>query len=151
MCWQQGYLLNQVLLTKVLIMLEDLSKYASLVLLCVSALVLLWEVGASSTTCSSTISNQLEAGSIIVRHIKSISVPSLPRSVYGPIQSTHTASQGVMVASLVGSFPYFCDHLLFTWQDRQFLAYERTVECICFQYIAALGVSLRRVFPGCCR
>jgi hypothetical protein len=53
------------------------------------------------------ISNQLEAGSIVVRHIKSISVPSLPRSVYGPIKSTHTASQGVMVASLVGIFHTF--------------------------------------------
>ena len=79
------------------------SKYASLVLLCVFALVLLSEVGGSSTTGSSTISNLLEAGSIIVRHIKSISVPSLPLSVYGPIKSTHTAFQGVMVASLVGS------------------------------------------------
>ena len=99
----------------------------------------------------STVLNQLEAGSIIVRHMKSISIPSLPRSMYGPIKLTHTASQGVIVASIVGSFPYFCDRLLFTWQDRQLLTYERTVERICFQYIAALIVSSRHVFPGCCR
>ncbi len=132
-------------------MLEDLSKYASLVLSCGFALVLLEEVGVSSTTGSSATSNQLEAGSIIVRHMKSISVPSLPWSVYGLIKSTHTASQGVIVASFVGSFPYFCKCLLFTWQEQQFFTYEHTVECICFQYIAALSVSLRRVFPGCCR
>ncbi len=59
MCWQWGYLLNQFLLTKVLIMLEDLTKYASLVLSCGFALILLWEVGESSTTGSFTISNQL--------------------------------------------------------------------------------------------
>ena len=102
-------------------------------------------------TGSSTISNQLEAGSIIVRHMKSISVPSLPRSMYGLIKSTHTASQGVIVTSLVGSFLYFCERLLFTLHDRQFLAYDRTVECMCFQYIAALSVSSRRILPGCCR
>ncbi len=132
-------------------MLKDLSKYASLILSCVFALILLEEVGVSSTTGSSTTLNQLEAGSIIVRHMKSISVPSLPLSVYGPIKLMHTVSQGVIVASFVGIFPYFCERLLFTWQEQQFLIYEHTVECICFQNIEALSVSLRRVFPGCCR
>ena len=155
-CWQWGYLLNQVLLTKVLIMLKDLSRYASLVLSCDFALILLWEVGETSTTGSSTILNQLEAGleagSIIVMHMKSISIPSfLPRSMYGLIKTRRTASQGVIVISLFGSFPYFCESLLFTWQDQQFLTCEHTVECICFQYIAALCVSSRHVFPGCCR
>ena len=59
-------------------MLEDLSKYASLVLSGGFTLVLLEEVGVSSTTGSSTTLNQLKAGSIIVRHMKSISIPSLP-------------------------------------------------------------------------
>ena len=53
-----------------------------------------------------------------------------------------------MVTILVGSFPYFCERLLFTWQDLQCLTYDRTVERMCFQYIAALSVSSRRVFPG---
>jgi hypothetical protein len=43
---------------------------------------------------SSTISNQLVAGSIIVRHIKSILEPSLPLRVYGPIKSTHNVIGG---------------------------------------------------------
>ena len=46
-----------------------------------------------------TISNQLEAGPIIIKHMKSISVLSLPWNMYGPIKSIHTASQGVIVAS----------------------------------------------------
>ena len=97
---------------------------------------------------SDAILNQLEVGSIIVRHMKSISVPSLPRSMYGPIKLTHIASQGVIVTILVGSFPYFWECLLFTWHDLQFLTYDRTVERMCFQYIAALSVSSGRVFPG---
>ena len=89
--------------------------------------------------------------SIILRHMKSISVLSLPWSIHGLIKSTHTASQGVIVASLAGSFPYLCKHLLFTWQDWQFLTYEHTVEHICLHYIAAISVSSRQVFRGCCR
>jgi hypothetical protein len=78
-----------------LIMLEDLSKYASLIVLsCGFALILLLEVGEGSTTCSSINLNQLEAGSIIVRHMMSISVLFLSQSMYGPIKSTYTASQG---------------------------------------------------------
>ena len=46
-------------------------------------------------------------GSIIVRHMKSISVPSLPFIVYGPIRSMHNASHGVIITIFVGSFPYF--------------------------------------------
>ncbi len=51
--------------------------------------------------CCSTISNQLVAGSIIVRHIKSILEPSLPLRVYEPMRSTHNASQGVVMTSFV--------------------------------------------------
>ncbi len=57
-------------------------------------------------TGNSTNSNQLEAGSIIVRHMNLISVSSLPRRVYGTIRSTHRASHGVVRINLVGSFPY---------------------------------------------
>ncbi len=39
------------------------------------------------TKGSSVISNQLEAGSIMVRAIKSICKPSLPLRVYGPIKA----------------------------------------------------------------
>ena len=64
MIFQQcGYLLNQHLLTKLLIMIEDLSKYASLALL-------FFSVGFRSITGSSTSSKQLLVGSNIMRHMK---------------------------------------------------------------------------------
>ncbi len=95
MCWQQGYLLNQVLLTKVLIMLEDLSKYTSLVLPCDSALVL---VRGSGKFHYRQFYGFEPAGSWI-NHSKAHEVN---------FKSTHTASQGVMVTSLVvGSFHAF--------------------------------------------
>ena len=84
-----------------------------------------------------TISNQLEAGSIIVRHIKSIWDPSLPLRVYGPMRSTHNASHGVMMTSFGGNFPYFNFRRLLVWQDRHLLTYDRIVVRILFQYIAA--------------
>ena len=60
----------------------------------------------SSTTGNSTISSQLVAGSIKVRHIKLISVPSCPLRVYGPISSTHNASQEFCITSFVGTLPF---------------------------------------------
>ena len=67
-------------------------------------------ITASVVTGSSTksISNQLEAGSIIVRHITSNSVSSLPLRVYGLIRSTHNISQGFVMTSCVGRCPYLC-------------------------------------------
>ena len=148
MCRQRGYLLNQVLLTKVLIMLEDLSKYASLVFIMYLCLNLTLRGRGKFHYRQFYNFEPARSG---IRHMKSISVPSLPRSMYGLIKSTHTASQGVIVTIIVGSFPYFCERLLFTWHDLQFLTYDCTVERMCFQYIAALSVSSRRLFPGCCR
>ncbi len=81
-----GYLLNQVLYIRLLICAEDLSILIVLFFVNLLTLVSLWSFG------SSTISNQLVAGSIIVRHIKSILEPSLPLRVYGPMRSTHNAS-----------------------------------------------------------
>ena len=134
-------------------MAEDLSKYASVDCSCtfVPFLHLAGKVLSDSNTGSSTISNQLLAGSIIVRHIKSICVPSLPLRVYGPIRSTHNASHGVVIATLVGSFPYFSFLRLLVYQEWHFLTYDRTVVRIPFQYIAAFNVSSRRVCPGCWR
>jgi len=92
-------------------MSEDLSKYASLVFVLIFFFELLFctdPVGEkSSATGNSTISNQLLAGSIMVRHIKSISDPSLPLRVNGQIKSKHRNSQGVSTTSFGGSFPYF--------------------------------------------
>ena len=94
--------------------------------------------------CNSTISNQLEAGSIIVRHIKSICDPSLLLRVYGPIRSTHNTSHGVMMTVFVGSLPYLSVRRLLIWQDLHFLTCDRIVVRILFQYIAAHSVSSRR-------
>ncbi len=69
-----GYLLNQVLPTKVQIIADDLSKNASSSLVDLFCIFLL--VVTYSVTGNSTILNQLEAGPINVRQIKSISVPS---------------------------------------------------------------------------
>ena len=153
-CWQRGYRLNQVLFTKVLIIADDLSKYGTCGVLCVEMplrpFVPEGMVGLS-TTGNSTISSQLVAGSIIVRHIKSISVLSFPLRVYGPIRSTHSASQGFLITNLVGSLPYLCLCRLLTWHLWQFLTYFWMVDLIPVQYIAARSVSSRRVAPGCCR
>jgi hypothetical protein len=44
-----------------------------------------------ATVGGSTISTKYVAGSIIVRHMWSIHVPSLPLRVYDPMRSTHNA------------------------------------------------------------
>jgi hypothetical protein len=51
----------------------------------------------------STILNQLVAGLIIVRHMKSILDLSLPVRVYGPIRLTHNAFHGVVMTSFDGT------------------------------------------------
>jgi hypothetical protein len=84
----RGYLHNQILLTNRLIRSDDLSKISSSINLSLPLTVLVINhviVGISTT------SNQLEAGSIMVRAMKSIEDPSLPLSVYGPTRSTHKA------------------------------------------------------------
>ncbi len=65
---------------------------------------------------NSTTLNQLEAGLIMVRAMKSIDKPSLPLSVYRPTSSTHKASHGVLITILDGRCPYFWVRFLFTWQ-----------------------------------
>ncbi len=49
---------------------------------------------------NSTTSSQLEAGSIMVRAMKSIDEPSVPLIVYWPMRSTPIASHGVLVSIL---------------------------------------------------
>jgi hypothetical protein len=89
-----GYLHNQILLTNQPIQSDDLSKICSLIVLSIplTFLVINCMIVGNSTT-----SNQLEAGSIMLRAMKSIDKPSLPLSVYGPTRSTHKASHGVLI------------------------------------------------------
>jgi hypothetical protein len=79
-----------------------------------------------------TTSNQLEAGSIMVRAMKSIDEPSLPLSVYGPTGLTQKASHGVLITILGGKCPYFCVHFLFTWQVLHDFVLDRKVFLIPF-------------------
>ena len=114
-------------------------------LLPLTLLVITWVIRGNSTT-----SNQLEAGSIMVRAIKSIDEePSLPLRVYGPKRSTHRASQGMHIKMedvhtlVIASYLFgkSCMTLFWIWM----------VIRIHFQYTAAFIVSLRRVCSGCWR
>ncbi len=145
--------LNLVVFTKLLIIADVLSKYDNVVLLSVLVAFCPFvskRITASVVTSSSPISNQLEAGFFIVRHIKSISVPPLPVRVYGPIKSTNNACQGFVMKSLVGSFPYLCLCCLLTSHVQQFLTCYWMVCLIAFQYIALCSISSRQVCPGYC-
>ena len=136
--WTRSY-------TRLLICAEDLSKVISASVVFLLPLVCLWSFGSPS------ISKQLVAGSIIVRHINLILEPSFLLRVYGPMRSTHNASQGVIMTSFGGTCPYFWLCLLFTWQDLQDLTYDRMVRCIPFQYSTDFIVLSRREYPGCWR
>ena len=125
------------LLAKLLELLSKISSNFS------SSLPLMFIVCSLLTKSSSTILNQLEAGSIMVRAIKSICELSLPLIVYRPIRSTHKHSQGVLMMSLAGRCPYFLHRLLLIWQVLQDFVSDRIVVCIPFQYIAAFIVSSR--------
>ena len=152
MCWQHGYLLNQVLLTKWLIIAEDLSRYSFLVLTCTFVPDLSsGERVVNISTGNSTISNQLLAGSIIVRHMKSMTVPSLPFRVYGPIRSMHSVSHGVVTTIFVGSFPYLVCRLLLAWQDLQFLTWLQFLWSLqdgYFQDVADSGGTNSLLYAG---
>jgi hypothetical protein len=82
-----GYLHNQVLFTNLAIHSEVLSKILSAIN---SSLLLTVCQRSRLTTGISAILNQLEAGLIMVRAIKSICELSLPLGVYGPMRSTQT-------------------------------------------------------------
>ncbi len=101
----RGYLHNQILLTNQLIQSDDLSKISSLI---VFSLPLTFLVINRMIVGNSTTSNQLEAGLIMVRAMKSIDKPSLPLSVYGPTRLTQRAFHGVLITILGGKCPYFC-------------------------------------------
>ncbi len=146
--WHLGYLHNQILLTtNQLIWLDYLSKIGSLLTF---SLLLTDLVVIQMTSGNSTISNQLEAGLIVVSAMKSIADP-LPSSVYGPTRSTYKASQGVLITILDGRWPNFNVRLLLTWHDLHDFFMDRMITRIPFQYIAAFIVPSRRSCPGCWR
>ena len=101
--------INQVLFTNVPTVADNLSKYGCFDWIYVSLPLCPFVLMGTSSSLGcgiSAISNQLVAGSIIVMHIKSITVLSLPLMVYGPRRPTHNTFQGVVMASFASSFPY---------------------------------------------
>ncbi len=103
------------------------------------------------TKGSSTTSNQLLAGSIIVRAIKSMIVPSLPLRMSGPIRSTHNALHGTVIMVLDGRCPYLSFRFLLTWHALHDFVSDRIVVRIPFSYNVALIVFSSQVCPGCCK
>ena len=115
--------------------------YQLLLMICQSIVVFVGYVClchyAPSLGCdigNSIILIQLVAGSIIVMHIKSNTFFSLPLQMYGHMRSTHNVSQGVVMASFAGSFPYLWFLRLFTWQLWHFLTCDWTVFLRPYQY-----------------
>ena len=146
----RGYLLNQNLLTSCAMQSELLLKISLDASDSLPSTVI---VLSRRTRGNSTISNQLDVGSIMVRAMKSMTEPSLPLRVYGPTRLTHNILHGVVITVLGGRCPYlsFCFLLSLTWHVLHDLVIDRTVVLIPFQYIIACIVSSRHVCPGCCR
>ncbi len=103
------------------------------------------------TKGSSTTPNQLVAGLIIVRAIKSMIVPFLPLRVCGTIRSTHKALHRTVITVLDGRWPYLSFHFFLVWYVLHDFVVDQIVVHIPFQYIVAFIVSSSRVCPGCCK
>ena len=94
------------------------------------------------------ISNQLVAGSIIVRHHNLSGFFTFWGIVYGPIRSTHRVSQGFVSACLGGSLPYFWFFFFALWQVGHFLQTSWTVVRSPLQSKCWRRVCSVRVSPG---
>ncbi len=143
-----GYLLSQNLLTNRAMqskLLSKISSDASDSLPSTVIVVSFWTRG------NSTILNQLDTGSIMVRAMKSMTEPSLPLRVYGPTRSTHSVLHGVVITVVGSRCPYLSFCFLLTWHVLHDFVIDRMVVLIPFQYIVTCVVSSRRMCPGCCR
>jgi hypothetical protein len=107
-----GYLLNHNLLTNRAIQSELLSKISSDVSDSLLSTVI---VLSRRTRGNSTISNQLDAGFIMVRAMKSLTEPSFPLRVYGPTRSSHNVLHGVIITVLGGRCSYLSFRFLLPW------------------------------------
>jgi hypothetical protein len=93
------------------------------------------------------VSNQLVAGSIMVRHMILILVLSLPLRVYYLMRCIHNALWGVIVNSFDSTISYFGFVSCF-WQDLQDLTLLGGM-CIPFQYFTDVVVTWRLEWLGC--
>ncbi len=92
------------------------------------------------------VSNQLIAGSIMMRHMIMILVLSLPLRVYYLMRYTHNSLWGVIMNSFDSAISYFGCVSCF-WQDLQFILLGGM--CIPFQYFMDFVVSWRLEWLGC--
>ncbi len=93
------------------------------------------------------VSNQLIAGSIMVRHMRLIIVLSLPLRVYYLMRCKHNALWGVIMNSFDSILSYF-GRVAYFWQDLQDLMLLDGM-CIPFQYFMDFVVSWRLEWLGC--
>ncbi len=107
-----------------------------------------WGQSIFVTVGSFIMLGQIVAGSIMVRHMKSILVSSLPLRVYYLIRCTHNALWGVLMTS-DSTWPSSGCVSCF-WQDLQDLTLLGGM-CIPFQNITDFIVSLRLEWLGCWR
>ena len=135
-----GYLHNQNLLTNHAMQSELLSKTSSDASNSLPSTVILL---SCRTRGNSTISNQMDVGSIIVRAIESMTEPPLPLRVYGPTRSTHNILHGVVITVLGGRCLYLSFRFLLTWHALNDFVIDQIVVLIPFQYIVACIVSSR--------
>jgi hypothetical protein len=106
-----------------------------------------WGQSIFVTVGSYSVSNQLIAGSIMVRHMEFILVSSLPLRVYYLMRCTHNALQGVIMNSFDSTISYFGCVSCF-WQDLQDLMLLDGMS-IPFQYFMDFDVSWRLEWLGC--
>jgi hypothetical protein len=99
------------------------------------------------TVGSYIMSNQIIAGSIMVRHMKLILVLSLPLRVYYLVRCTDNALRGVIMNSFDSAWSYFCCVSCF-WQYLQNLTLLDGM-CIPFQHFTNFVVSLRLEWLWC--
>ncbi len=148
--WHLGHLCNQILLTYWLLWSDDLSNMSSSTVFYFHLTILVCICSVISIGSSTTLS-QLEVGLIMAKVMKTIAELYFPLSANGPTRLMHKSSYRVLITILDGKHPYFCVHLLFTWQVLHDFAMDQMVLLAPFQYITAFTVSSRRFYPGCWR
>ncbi len=79
-----------------------------------------WGQSIFVTVGSFIVSNQLIAGSIMVRHMKLIPVLSLPLRVYYLMRCKHNTLWGAIMTSFDNTWPYFWLCLLFLARSARF-------------------------------
>ncbi len=98
-----------------------------------------WGQSIFMTVSKYIVSNQLIAGSIMVRHILIVLVLSLPLRVYYFMRCTHNALWRVIMNSFDSTISYFCCVSLFLARSARFVLLGGM--CIPLQYFTDCIVS----------